>query len=71
MRDQIGICPLFYTIADQRVIFASEIKGILEYPNIERKLNLKAVDQLMNFPGVVSPNTFFKGIFLIYGWLNP
>ncbi len=63
VRDQIGICPLFYTIADERVIFASEIKGILEYPNIERKLNLKAVDQLMNFPGVVSPNTFFKGIY--------
>lgn len=62
VRDQIGICPLFYTVADQRVIFASEIKGILEYPGIERKLNLKAVDQLMNFPGVVSPNTFFKGI---------
>lgn len=62
VRDQIGICPMYYTIADGRVIFASEIKGILEYPGIERKLNLKAVDQLMNFPGVVSPNTFFKGI---------
>lgn len=62
IRDQIGICPLFYTIADGRVIFASEIKGILEYPGLERRLNLKAVDQLMNFPGVVSPNTFFEGI---------
>lgn len=63
VRDQIGICPLFYTEADGRIIFASEIKGILEYPGIERKLNLKAVDQLMNFPGVVSPNTFFKNIY--------
>ncbi len=62
VRDQIGICPLFYTIADDRVIFASEIKAILEYPGIERKLNLKAVDQLMNYPGVVSPTTFFKNI---------
>ena len=63
VRDQIGICPLFYTIVDQRVVFASEIKGILEYPGVERKLNLKAVDQLMNFPGVVSPNTFFRNIY--------
>uniref|UniRef100_UPI0040562F88 asparagine synthase (glutamine-hydrolyzing) n=1 Tax=Acetatifactor sp. TaxID=1872090 RepID=UPI0040562F88 len=63
VRDQIGICPLFYTVADDRVLFASEIKAILEYPGIERKLNLKAVDQLMNFPGVVSPNTFFKNIY--------
>ena len=63
VRDQIGICPLFYTVADNRVLFASEIKAILEYPGIERKLNLKAVDQLMNFPGVVSPNTFFQNIY--------
>lgn len=63
VRDQIGICPLFYTVKDGRVIFASEIKAILEYPGIERKLNLKAVDQLMNFPGIVSPVTFFKNIY--------
>ena len=63
VRDQIGICPLFYTVADNRVIFASEIKAILEYPNVNRKLNLKAVDQLMNYPGVVSPNTFFESIY--------
>lgn len=63
VRDQIGICPLFYTVAGNRVVFASEIKAILEYPGIERKLNLKAVDQLMNFPGVVSPDTFFRGIY--------
>lgn len=63
VRDQIGISPLFYTITNGRVIFASEIKAILEYPGVERKLNLKAVDQLMNFPGIVSPTTFFRNIY--------
>ena len=29
-RDQIGICPLFYTLHDGRLLFASEIKAILE-----------------------------------------
>ena len=62
VRDQIGICPLFYTVHDGRVLFASEIKAILEYPGVPRRLNMKAVDQLMNFPGVVSPVTFFDGI---------
>jgi len=62
VRDHIGISPLFYTIVDDRVVFASEIKAILEYPGVPRKLNLKAVDQLMNFPGIVSPVTFFAGI---------
>ncbi len=63
VRDNVGICPLFYTIADGRIIFASEIKAILEYPGIERRLNMKAVDQLMNYPGAVSPQTFFEGIY--------
>ena len=65
VRDHVGICPLFYTVADGRIIFASEIKAILEYPGIERKLNMKAVDQLMNYPGVVSPNTFFRNIYSV------
>ena len=63
VRDQIGISPLFYTVVNGNLVFASEIKAILEYPGAPRKLNLKAVDQLMNFPGVVSPNTFFRDIF--------
>lgn len=67
VRDQVGICPLFYTVCGGQVIFASEIKGILEYPGVERRLNLKAVDQLMNFPGVVSPTTFFDGIYSLRG----
>ena len=67
VRDQVGICPLFYTVCGGQVVFASEIKGILEYPGVERRLNLKAVDQLMNFPGVVSPTTFFNGIYSLRG----
>lgn len=67
VRDQVGICPLFYTVTGGQVVFASEIKGILEYPGVERRLNLKAVDQLMNFPGVVSPTTFFDGVYSLRG----
>lgn len=63
VRDQLGVCPLFYTRTDGRLLFASEIKAILEYPGVDRRLNMKAVDQLMNYPGIVSPTTYFDGIF--------
>lgn len=62
VRDRIGISPLFYIKLEDRIVFASEIKAILEHPEVPRRLNLKAVDQLMNFPGIVSPVTFFRGI---------
>lgn len=67
VRDQIGTAPLFYTISNGKLIFASEIKAILQYPGVNKKLNLKAVDQLMNYPGVVSPTTFFEGIYSLRG----
>lgn len=67
VRDQVGVCPLFYTLWDGRLLFASEIKAILQYPGVPRRLNMEAVDQLMNFPGVVSPVTFFEGVRALQG----
>ncbi|WP_279012955.1 asparagine synthetase B family protein [Thomasclavelia cocleata] len=35
-RDIFGIKPLFYTIVNKQLIFASEIKALFEYPGIEK-----------------------------------
>lgn len=65
VRDQIGISPLFYSVIGGKLVFASEIKAILEFPGAPRRLNLKAVDQLLNFPGIVAPVTFFDGVYAL------
>jgi len=62
-RDQFGICPLFYTIADGYLIFASEIKSILQHPLVDRKVDLIGLDQIFSFPGLVSPRTLFHNIY--------
>jgi len=61
-RDQFGINPLYFTVADGVLIFASEIKAILEHPLVERQIDLTGMDQILSFPGLVSPRTIFKGI---------
>jgi len=61
-RDQVGIAPLFYTIFDRSLIFASEIKAILTYPGVPRKVDLTTFDQILTFPGPISPHTMFEGI---------
>lgn len=61
-RDHVGIAPLFYTIFDKSLIFASEIKAILSYPGIQPKVNLTTLDQILTFPGPISPKTMFEGI---------
>jgi asparagine synthase (glutamine-hydrolysing) len=61
-RDHVGIAPLFYTIQNGIMIFSSEIKAILEHPEVERSVDFRGLDQVFTFPGVVSPTTMFKGI---------
>src|SRR6185369_14255077 len=62
-RDQFGICPLFYTVADGFLIFASEIKAILKHPSVPREVNLTGLDQVLSLPGAISPQTLFKNIY--------
>ena len=61
-RDQFGICPLFYTVADGFLIFASEIKAILRHPAAPREVNLTGLDQVLSLPGAISPQTLFRNI---------
>ena len=37
-RDFFGIKPLFYTVVDGNFVFASEIKSILQFPGVPKKL---------------------------------
>ena len=66
-RDQFGINPLYYTLADGCLIFASEIKAILEHPQVTRKVDLTGLDQIFSFPGLVSPRTAFSNIESLQG----
>jgi asparagine synthase (glutamine-hydrolysing) len=61
-RDQFGINPLFYYFKDGLFIFGSEIKAILAHPCVKRAVNLRGLDQIFSFPGLVSPETMFAGI---------
>ena len=62
-RDQFGICPLFYTVVDGFLIFASEIKAILKHPSVPREVNLTGLDQVLSLPGAISPQTLFRNIY--------
>ncbi len=62
-RDFFGIKPFYYTQVDGNLAFSSEIKGILDFPNVNRELNEKALEQYLSFQYSVLPETFFKGVF--------
>jgi asparagine synthase (glutamine-hydrolysing) len=61
-RDHMGITPLFYAQFDRQLIFASEIKAILKHPAARREVDLQGLDQIICFPGLISPTTMFAGV---------
>ena len=61
-RDRVGVRPLFYTQISKSFVFASEIKSILSHPEIERTIDLEALDQVFTYWCTLPPKTMFKGI---------
>jgi len=61
-RDHLGIKPLYYTEIGTRLVFASEIKALLEHPGCPREVDLQSLADLFTFRYVPSPRTLFKGI---------
>lgn len=45
-RDHFGIKPFFYTLVDEELIFASEIKGILANPKANAKIDKVGIAEL-------------------------
>jgi asparagine synthase (glutamine-hydrolysing) len=62
-RDHLGIKPLYYVDLGSRILFASEIKALLQDPQCPREVDLEALGQLFTFRYVPSPKTLFKHIF--------
>lgn len=65
-RDHFGVKPLFYTIVDNTFIFASELKAIFAYPNVEKILDDQGISELFGIGPAHTPGTtIFKNIFEI------
>ncbi len=61
-RDRLGIKPLYYFQDGDRLVFASEIKSILEYNGIKGELDCGAIEMLLTFRFVPGERTAIKGV---------
>src|SRR5579859_7345940 len=62
VRDRLGQKPLYYWQGDGTVVFASEIKAILEHPAVSRAVDEEALQHYFAFGYVPAPRTMFDGI---------
>ncbi len=62
-RDRMGKKPLYYTVVVGTIIFASELKALLQHPLVNKDVNLDALNEYLTFEYVPTPHTIFKSIF--------
>ncbi|MGL5436574.1 MAG: asparagine synthase (glutamine-hydrolyzing) [Lachnospiraceae bacterium] len=59
-RDRSGIKPLFYTLMQDQIIFASELKGILACPGITPRLDREGLNEIFS---IGPARTYGCGVF--------
>jgi asparagine synthase (glutamine-hydrolysing) len=62
-RDHFGVKPFYYVHRGSKLAFASEVKALLEVPQIAAEMDLESLHQYLTFLWVPEPKTMFKGIF--------
>ena len=60
-RDRIGKKPLFYRLERDRLLFASELKSLLQIPGVPREVDPQAVDEYLTYQYVPHPITILRG----------
>lgn len=61
-RDRVGILPLHYTIQNQRLYFASEIKSIFANKEIDRSFDYESLDQIFTYWTTLPGKTVFNNV---------
>ncbi len=61
-RDPFGVKPLHYAQVNGQLVFASEIKGLLEHPSIRARVDEHALEQYITFQFCLGGRTLFDGI---------
>src|SRR6188508_274882 len=61
-RDRLGIKPLYYFRDQQKLLFASELKSILAYGDVEREIDPCSLEDYLAYGMVAGTRTIFRGI---------
>ena len=62
-RDQIGVKPLYYTVAGGAFVAASELRTLIAHPAVRPELDPAAVVEYLSFGFVAGTGTLLDGIF--------
>ncbi|MBL7133689.1 MAG: asparagine synthase (glutamine-hydrolyzing) [Phycisphaerae bacterium] len=61
-RDRMGICPLFYAVAGDYLVFGSEMKAIFATGLVKPRIDARSLDSILSLGCVPAPRAMFEGI---------
>ena len=64
-RDRYGIKPLYYAQCGRTLLFASEIKAMIEHPEFQSQLDQEALVEYLTFQNYFTDRTLFKDVRLL------
>jgi asparagine synthase (glutamine-hydrolysing) len=64
-RDRMGIKPLYYSLVDGVLVFASEVRALLASGLVPRRLSPDALDSYLLFGSVAEPVTLVENVFAL------
>ena len=62
VRDHFGVKPLYYVDDGRRLLFASELKGLLQHPDVRPEVDLRALTAFLELRYNPAPDTLLRGI---------
>jgi len=61
-RDRFGKKPLYYTLIDQQVVFASELKALLVHPAVKRDIDPVSLRKYFGYGFIPAPFTLYRNV---------
>jgi asparagine synthase (glutamine-hydrolysing) len=61
-RDRLGIKPLYFTLVDRKLFFASEVRALLASGGVSARLAPDAIPAYLLFGSVCEPSTLVEGV---------
>lgn len=62
VNDRYGLRPMYYSLWEGRLLFSSEVKGVLAYPSFSGRVDDRGVSDLLCFGHLLEHRTLFEGI---------
>lgn len=61
-RDRFGKKPLYYTLLDQQLVFASELKSLLVHPGVKREIDPVSLRKYFGYGFIPAPYTLYRNV---------